>query len=241
MLGPWEAERPLPWYNGIMEYCPITGEPMPDPGQRVSRAALRRLRTSASDLNTLMSEVHNRLGKVPSPEVISQKQKQKPKGSLPLDINLVDLVHANQRLLSYWAMCLDRWTGSETFLDQNDWGSVQKVFVGAPDQTMQWDRAPEMVSDVLGGIQRLEKIIDTPVSHLLSGSSLENALASLPNQELLISNAVEAVRLLTGVELKHSTVRVWKHRGVVTSVGNPPRYLVQDLIDAAGLDLKHLV
>ena len=222
-----------------MEYCPITGEPMPDPGQQISRAALCRMRTSASNLDALMSEVYNRLGKVPSPEVASQKQKHK--GSPPLDISLIDSVHASQRLLGYWAACLNRWIEPEAPLDQSDWRSVQAVFVGAPDQVMQWSRAPGMIEDVLGGIRYLEKIVDTPVSHTLSGGSLEEALLNLPNQELLISNAVEAVRLLTGVGLKHSTVRVWKHRGVVASVGSPPRYLVQDLIDAAGLDVKHPV
>lgn len=212
-----------------METCPLTGEPLPDPGQTISHSALQQLRAATNNLNGLHHAYQQALAMHRPTEIHTRLP---ARSQPPLNLHLLDAASDHWDTILIWAANIMAYMNPTLRIPNNDWATIQAIYQQHTLSLATWTYAPTMCDEVTDALRHLQRAIH-PAQRTSAPTELERLtlLDSLRDQWLTITNACTAVQTLTGKELKPATIRKWKQRGHITSTGNPPRYLIQDLLD----------
>ena len=205
--------------------CPITGEPLPDPGQTVSRTALQNFRNRTNNIVGLMRDLDRRLAgeatptrAVPTPA---------PPGSRPpLNISLLAAIDDHRDTVETWAFhVMQHLKPMFRFPCGHAWNTIEAIYQQHATALAQWEQAPAMIDEVTHSLNTLERY----AGHVAPAQILAT-VEDLPDKQLTIGNAVAAIRLATGKHLPKQTVYSWERRGKIKSSGDPKRYSMRDLL-----------
>lgn len=212
-----------------MESCPITGEPLLNPGQTISQSAANRIKTQTRGLAALMNSIPEHLAEKRGSE--EGRRGSRPTSTPPLNVHLLDLLDAHRDTVMIWAASLAAHVNPTLRFRNGDWQQVEAIYQQYADRALNWQHAPTMIDEVLDALHQIEHALTPQTTPQLSEPEKEYAAGALLNRWLTITPACQAVQLLTGVQLSASTVRKWKQRGKIQTQGDPPRYKISDLID----------
>lgn len=218
-----------------MRECPITFEPLPLDDQKriVSQTACNQLRVAVSNLADIMSIIDQMIAGAGRPNSTTHTQ---PGSKPPLNIGLLSTIDDDRDTIDIWANNLAQHVNPNLRYRPGDWATIQAILTQYADKCGHWtygDTKPGVlcIQRVTAAIARLERIAFPPEQRQLTELERLAAEDRLKDTTLTIGPACEAVRLITGIDIKPSRVRKWKQRGQIDSIGEPPRYRIASLLD----------
>lgn len=212
-----------------METCPITAEPLPDPGQTISHTALTQVRNATNNLAGLHHAYMQALAMHRPTETHTRTI---PRSQPPLNLHLLDAASDHWDTLLAWAVNIMGHVNPSFRVPNNNWAIVQAVFQQHVPTLTTWQHAPNMADETLDATTRLERIIHPAQRDDQAPTELERLelLDQLKTRDLTITAACNAITLYTGKPLSKNTVYTWVHRGHITPTGNPHRYNFAELL-----------
>lgn len=226
------------------EYCPITGEPL-QPGQTVSRGAVRKFHTYIKTLPSLMADVDYAIAAARGDG--GGAQACMPKA--PINLALLDEAAEMTDAINTWAVeWLTHLSGeAPRIFIAGDWTFIARILSCQEGKLSRWEDAPACIDEIIYVLDRLEYLISKPSPTekimIRCGACLlfysvpavklssrcpscgtrvdteegrDRCLEALYDVPVSLGEAVLACRLY-GVFLKIETVRSWVKRGQVTS------------------------
>lgn len=207
-----------------METCPITGQPLYEPGMTVHPDALITLRTQTNNLVGLMETLDERLAGAGRPER-AVRTSHMPGSKPPLSVGLLDAIDDHRDTIEAWAWnIMQHVNPSFRFPRLHDWGLVQAVYQQHLRSLTTWEYAPAMCDELTDALTRLNRIIDP------TDQTPAHTTEDLPDRTMTMTPAIQAVQLLTGKPLPRHTVYSWERRGHLVSTGDPKQYSIRDLL-----------
>ena len=211
--------------------CPITGEPLPDPGQTVSRKALIDFRNRTNNIAGLMCDLDRRLAGEATPTRAIPTPA--PPGSRPpLNLSILAAIDDHRDTVEAWAFhVMQHVSPAFRFPRPHAWNTIEAVYQQHALGLAQWEYSPAMIDEVEYSLKVLEKY----AGHTMPAKILAT-VEDLPDKHLTIGTAVAAVKLATGKHLPKQTVYSWERRGKIKSSGDPKRYSMRDLLTLVSAD-----
>lgn len=168
---------------------------------------------------------------------MSQSQAVSSEGSRPQAGSKPPLNLHRLEQASDWKDTIDVWASELLTLanpgmryQPGNWRLAQSIFQQLAHKAVHYPNAGMMIDEILHALHQLTRIQDKPEPRTLTTEERDEARQNIGDSALLIRDACEVVRMITGVELKPERVRQWKHRGRIESIGEPPRYIISDLL-----------
>ena len=213
-------------------FCPVTHMPLIKPSHVVSDAALNLLTTQTMHLASTMTDLVAWLAaKPPHGEGSGGKPTSRP----PLSLHKLERISDHQGTLNQWArLLLQRLSGG--VYTPNDWIQAQAIYQAprVPDYrhaTQTWPEAARMIDEVLDALKQIERAMTPPQTVALTDQQREEAVAALEVQWYPLPKALDLYTQIYGTPPQAATVRKWKERGRIRTLGQPPHYRVSDIRD----------
>lgn len=206
--------------------CPITGEPLLNPGQTVSKTALLELRTKTNDVAELMRRIDQRLAGAGRPERVVHTRSV-PASKPPLSLGLLDVVDEHRDTVEAWAWnIMQHLKPAWRMPRSHDWHLVEAIYQQHLESLSQWEYAPAMVDEVTDAMRHLTRL-DEP-------APIQADPEDIAGRYLQIGNVCDVIKFYWGIEPNRSTIRTWIERGKLKPTSHePPRYLVRDVLRLA--------
>lgn len=207
--------------------CPITNQPLPQSDQRavISQKAADDFRIDCNNLagQVLAAELVAR-----DPATIGSEVRSQPRSKAPINVDLLsDIIEATSSI-QQWAADLAYNTMPGAHLIPGDWQTVQAILQQA--DLVHYEPAADLIQAVTWALKKLGRIAEPPGIPELYGADFLHKYEQVKNSWMTLHNACEAVRMYTGKRLPASTARTWKQLGKVRAEGDPPKYLIADLL-----------
>lgn len=204
--------------------CPITGEPLLNPGQTISHTALQQLRNATNDLAGLMQLLDCRLAGEGTPERAVHVHSI-PSSKPPISLGLLDAVDDHRDTIEAWAWNIMQHVNPSYRLPRlHDWHTIEQIYQQHLLSLTTWEYAPNMYDELTDALTRLNHVINpTPQAATPIDPN------ELTNRYLTTDNCRTALKLHWNIDLPTATIRSWKHRGHITPDAHG-RYLLADLL-----------
>lgn len=207
-----------------MDTCPITGEPLLNPGQTVSHHALQTLRTQTNNLTGLMTAINTLLEGAGKPQR-SVQTRSIPTSRPPLNLHILNQVDDHRDTLEIWAFHIMQHANPTWRMPKaHDWATIQAIYQQHLPNLTQWEYAPTMIEETTHALTQLTNTTNPnpKPAHPIEPNELTD-------RYLTPENCRTALKLHWNIDLPTSTIRSWKHRGHITP-DNHGRYLLADLL-----------
>lgn len=213
--------------------CPITGQPLNpnDPAQIVSKEACKQLQHVTKHLATTMNCINQILQGAGKPPQETSTHTRQPFPPAPLNLHAFTAIDDARDTIDIWANNLAQHANPTLRYNPGDWHTIQAIFQTYAHHCQHWQTPHSQpgilcIQRVTNATQQLTNLINPPTTT----TNPTVALEQLKNKNLPIRQAAQTLTLLTGKHIPTSTIRSWKHRGHITTTGNPPRYNIQQLL-----------
>ena len=209
-----------------MDTCPITGEPLLNPGQTVSHHALQTLRTQTNNLTGLMTAINTLLEGAGKPQRGVQTRSI-PTSRPPLNLHILNAVDDHRDTLEIWAFHIMQHANPAWRMPKaHDWHTIQAIYQQHLPNLTQWEYAPTMIEETTHALTQL-----TRATYPTSNTRATVEHLDIADMWLTITPACQAVTMHSGRRLPTSTLDQWGTSGKVRHYGTPRRYSLEDALN----------
>ncbi len=206
-----------------MDTCPITGEPLLNPGQTVSHHALQTLRTQTNNIVGLRFDYQQALTAHRPTEVhVRMPARSNP----PLNLHLVDQCSDHWDTLLVWAAEIMAYVNPLIRVPNNQWATIEAIYQQHTLSLATWTYAPTMCDETLDALTQL-----TRATYPTSNTRATVEHLDIADMWLTITPACQAVTMHSGRRLPTSTLDQWGTSGKVRHYGTPRRYSLEDALN----------
>ena len=136
--------------------CPVTGEPL-QPGETVSRTAVRQLTTLVSDLPSLMASAEAALAGLHHGD--QQGPAGIPDSRPPLNLTTLEDLDPIRDTIDAWAASIAHELTPGLRYQAGDWRMARQLIRHHADQLRRWQDSPQLIDDLTTNIHALERLV----------------------------------------------------------------------------------
>lgn len=209
--------------------CPITGEPLLNPGQTVALTALQHLRTKTNNLTALMQTLSQRLAGESRPEK-AVPTRSMPTSTPPISLGLLDAIDHHRDTIETWAFhIMQHVKPSYRMPPGHDWHLIEAIYQQHLLSLSQWEYAPVMIDEVSDALHHLTRLENPATNPQLVD------LDDIKTRFLHLETCREIIRIHYNRDLPYKTIKGWQYKNWVTPDARG-RYLLADILHLAKLE-----